>query len=149
MNRTTDTRTPLLAPLATIPACQRPNADADWFPPVDILEDDQEYVFKIDLPEVRPGEVRVVVERGGLFISGRRGAPAVNGKQYLRVERPHGYFERRFALPDDASRVQIDSDFADNVLELRIRKVHPLREETVAAETVPVIDLSSSSPAGK
>src|ERR1035441_6993947 len=32
----------LLAPLATIPACQEKNGDADWFPAVDILEDADE-----------------------------------------------------------------------------------------------------------
>ncbi len=144
MKKTTDTRTPLLAPLATIPACQPPNAEADWFPPVDIMEDEQQYLFKIDLPDVKADEVRVVVERDGLFISGRRGEPAANGKKYLRVERPRGYFERRFALPDDASRVQIDSDFADSVLELRVRKVRPLGQEAATAETVAILDLSSA-----
>ncbi len=138
-----DLRAPLLAPLATIPACQRPHPEADWFPSVDIIEDEQEYLFKIDLPEVKLEEVRVVVERDGLYISGQRQLTVQNGKKYLRVERPHGYFERRFALPDDASRVHIDSEFRDNVLELHARKVRPITNDNEPDQNIPLIDLSA------
>jgi len=123
---TTDSSHYPLAPLATIPACQRSNGEADWFPPVDILEDADEYLFKIDLPAVKPEAIRVVVERDGLFISGERPEPGQEDKKCLRVERPHGYFERRFALPEDASRAEIDSVFEEAVLELRVRKVRPV-----------------------
>ena len=116
----------LMAPFATIPACQTCNGDADWFPPVDILEDNQEYLFKIDLPEVKPEDLRVVVERDGLFISGERTKSEQENKKPLRIERPQGYFERRFALPDDASRVEINSVFNESVLELHVSKVRPV-----------------------
>ncbi len=118
----------LLAPLATIPACQRRDREADWFPPVDILEDSEEYLFKIDLPETKPDQIRVVVERDGLFISGERPEPECESKKCLRVERPFGYFERSFALPDDASRVGIETVLRESVLELRVRKVKPFTQ---------------------
>jgi HSP20 family protein len=123
----------LLAPLATIPADQRDNGDADWFPAVDILEDADEYLFRIDLPEVEQKDIQLVVERDGLVISGVRPDPGSDGKECLRVERPHGYFERRFALPDDASRADIASGFEKGVLELHVRKVSP----TVGKSTPP------------
>jgi HSP20 family molecular chaperone IbpA len=44
----------LLTQLAMIPANQKLNDGVDWFPPVDIAEDAEEYLFKIDLPEVSP-----------------------------------------------------------------------------------------------
>ena len=134
---TTDSGHRLLAPLATIPACQRSNGEADWFPPVDILEDAEEYLFKIDLPEMKPEDIRVAVEGDGLFISGERPNPWQENKKCLRVERPHGYFERRFALPDDASREEIDSAFEQSVLELRVRKVRPLVQNPATADTLP------------
>lgn len=119
----------LLAPLATIPTCQKFDREADWFPPVDILEDADEYLFRIDLPDVRPEDIRVAVERDGLSISGKRPNPWQENRKYLRVERPGGYFERCFALPDDASRVEIDSVFNQSVLELHVRKVSPVTPE--------------------
>ena len=125
----------LLAPLATIPACQEWNGEADWFPPADILEDAEEYLFRIDLPETKPEDIRVVVEQDGLFISGERPEPWQANKTCLRVERPHGYFERRFALPDDANRAEIDSVFKESILEVRVRKVRSPAQKPVAANT--------------
>lgn len=123
----------LLAPLANVPTCQKFDREADWFPPVDILEDAEEYLFRIDLPDVKLEDIRVAVERDGLFISGKRPNPWQENRKYLRVERPGGYFERCFALPDDASRVEIDSLFNQNVLELHVHKVSPVAPEQECA----------------
>jgi HSP20 family molecular chaperone IbpA len=142
---TPHSRPHLLAPLATIPACQVCTEEADWFPPVDILEDAEEYLFKIDLPETKPEDIRVIVERDGLFISGERPEPWQENKTCLRVERPHGYFERRFALPDDASRVEINSVFNESVLELHVRKVGPLMQNPATASTIPRLKPDSAS----
>ncbi len=117
------------APLTLVPACQKHDAEADWFPSVDILEDEDEYVFMVDLPEMKAEEVRVVVEKGELFLSGRRPAPGRGDRKCLRIERPYGYFERRFALPDAESRVEIDASSQEGVLELHVRKVRPLNQD--------------------
>jgi HSP20 family protein len=135
----------LLAPLATIPACQKWNGEADWFPPVDILEDAKEYLFRIDLPETKTEDIRVVVEQDGLIISGERPEPWQENKTCLRVERPHGYFERRFALPDDASRVEINSVFERSVLEVHVRKVRLLAQDPPTAGTLPQFKIASAS----
>jgi len=37
---------------------------ADWSPEVDISQDDQEYLLKADLPEIKKNEVRVTVVDG-------------------------------------------------------------------------------------
>jgi HSP20 family protein len=135
MNEIRQSNHRLRAALAAPPAAQWPNGEADWFPPVDILEDEQEYLFKVDLPEVKPEDVSVTVERDGLLISGQRPARNHDQKTCLRRERPHGYFERRFALPDDASRSDIEAAFSNSVLELRVRKVRRLASNGTPADT--------------
>ena len=142
---TTGTRDRLLAQLATIPACQKSTAEADWFPPVDILEDAEEYLFKIDLPEVKPENLQVAVEGDELVISGERPNPWQDDRKHLRVERPHGYFERRFALPDDASTVDISTLFAESVLEMHVRKLSPSLPTPVPANAPPRLKLRSAS----
>ncbi|HVM49772.1 MAG TPA: Hsp20/alpha crystallin family protein [Candidatus Acidoferrum sp.] len=112
----------LLTQLAAIPACQAHVDGADWFPPVDIVEDAEEYLFRIDLPDVRPDDLQVAVEEDQLVICGERANPWQSERKLLRVERPHGYFVRRFALPDDANPREINTLFAESVLEIRLRK---------------------------
>ncbi len=114
----------LLAPLATTPACQQSRDGVDWFPAVDILEDADEYLFRIDLPEMEPGAVQVTVEDGGLLVSGERSQVGAGAKKCLRIERAHGHFERRFALPDDANQREISSTLDKGVLELHVHKIN-------------------------
>jgi HSP20 family protein len=135
----------LLAQLATIPACQKSYEEADWFPPVDILEDTEEYLFKIDLPDVKAENLQLTVEENRLVISGERPNPGLDDRKHLRVERPHGHFERRFALPDDASREEISTLFAESVLEVHVRKLSPPMQTRVAASARPRSKLHSAT----
>lgn len=112
----------LLTQLATIPACQMPIDGTDWFPPVDIVEEPEEYLFKFDLPEVNPENLQVTTDESDLVICGERANPWHDERKLLRVERPYGYFMRRFALPEDADARQINTLFAESVLEVRVRK---------------------------
>jgi HSP20 family protein len=45
---------------------------AEWAPVVDIIEDETEYLIKVDLPEIKKEEVKVTVENGVLVLSGDR-----------------------------------------------------------------------------
>ena len=45
---------------------------SDWMPPVDITEDDREYLIKAELPEIPKEEVNVTVENGTLILRGER-----------------------------------------------------------------------------
>ena len=103
---------------------------SDWVPPVDILEDGKEYLFKADLPEMKTTDVKVLVERDVLFITGTRNLEnQEHGRKSLRIERPHGYFVRRFALPDNACRAEIKARFTDGILQVHVRKVPPHQRE--------------------
>ena len=118
----------LLTQLATIPATQTPNDGADWFPPVDIAEDAEEYLFKIDLPEINPDNLRVAVEEDGLVICGECPSPWQGDRNSCASNVPTGHSVRRFALPDDANPREVNTLFTESVLEVRVRKVtSPLR----------------------
>lgn len=95
----------------------------EWAPPVDISEDDKEYLIKAELPELRKEDVKVTVENGVLSISGeRKFEKEEKDKKYHRLERAYGSFQRSFSLPDDADAAKVNAEFKDGVLKVRLAK---------------------------
>jgi len=104
----------------------------EWAPPVDITEDDNEYLFKAELPEVKRDDVKVTVENGVLTVSGeRRFEKEEKGRKYHRVERSYGSFTRRFTLPDDADDAKVSAAFKDGVLTIRLAKSEKARPKSI------------------
>jgi len=96
----------------------------DWSPLMDIAEDDHEYLFKADLPDMKKEDVKVTVENGILSISGERKAEKEEKqRKFHRIERTFGFFERTFTLPEDADAVKIVADFKDGVLRIHLPKL--------------------------
>ncbi|MGD0061104.1 MAG: Hsp20/alpha crystallin family protein [Verrucomicrobiia bacterium] len=98
-------------------------AVAQWAPLVDIIEDDKEYLIKVDLPEVKKDDVKVTVQEGVLVITGERKIEKEEkGKRYHRLERAYGSFARSFTLPADADASKVNAEFKDGVLKVHLAK---------------------------
>src|SRR5947199_5668752 len=83
----------------------------EWAPAVDIIEDDKEYLIKVELPEVQKDDVKVTVEGGTLTLSGERKAEKEEkNRRFHRVERFYGRFERSFSVPDDATTDNVKAE---------------------------------------
>src|SRR5512140_3460970 len=96
-------------------------AVADWSPEVDISEDDQGYLLKADLPEMKKDDVRVTVEDGILSVSGERKCQKEDQKKkFHRIERSFGTFRRSFTLPEDADSTKVTAEFRDGVLKVHL-----------------------------
>ena len=107
---------------------------AEWSPMVDISEDDNEYLIKAELPEVKKEDVRVTAEAGTLTIMGeRRFETEEKGRKYHRVERAYGNFGRSFSLPADASPRKVRAEFKDGVL-----SVHLVKDEKAKPQQIEV-----------
>ena len=95
----------------------------DWVPPVDIREEDQQFVIHADLPGVDAKDIDVTLEKGVLTIRGRRELSARDEKNgYRRTERVSGEFFRRFTLPDTTDAQAVKARFTNGVLEVAIPK---------------------------
>ena len=81
----------------------RPQASvqgANWEPPVDMLETDNEVLILAALPGVDAEQVQASIENGVLVIAGVRVLPAeLRTATIHRLELPQGRFERRVELP--------------------------------------------------
>ena len=111
---------------------EEPLAVAEWAPLVDISEDDQEYLIKAELPEVKKEDVKVTAEEGTLTIMGeRKFAKDDKSKKYHRVERAYGSFGRSFSLPDDVSPAKVSAEFKDGVLTVHLPKTEKAKPKQI------------------
>jgi HSP20 family protein len=110
------------------------DALSHWSPPVDIIEDDKEFLVKADLPDVKKEDVHVTVENGVLTIHGeRKFEKEEKKKRYHRVERSYGSFTRSFSLPDGADGSKVRAEFKDGLLQ-----VHMPKSETAKPKSIEV-----------
>ena len=73
---------------------------ATWTPAVDVFENENEYLIKLELPEVKREDVKVNLHDNILSISGERRLENEEKRDgYHRIERAFGQFYRSFTLP--------------------------------------------------
>ena len=100
---------------------------SQWVPRVDIKEEVDRFVLYADLPGVDPQDIEVQMENGMLTIKGERHSEdRSETASFSRIERSHGSFHRRFALPDSANPDGITASGDNGVLQIDI----PKRPET-------------------
>jgi HSP20 family protein len=94
-----------------------------WVPPMDLVEHEDHFVLKADLPGLSEDDVSIEVQDGTLRISGeRRAEHEEREKGWYRVERSFGSFSRSLTLPDGVDPDGISAEFDRGVLQLRIPK---------------------------
>ena len=72
-----------------------------WVPPVDLVEAEDHFVLKADLPGLSEEDVSIEVQDGSLTISGERKAEHEERERgWYRIERAFGSFNRSLTLPD-------------------------------------------------
>src|SRR5918997_6652649 len=80
-----------------------------WVPAMDLVEADDHFVLKADLPGLAEDDVAIEVQDNALTISGERKAEHERRERgWVRVERSFGSFSRSLTLPDgiDADAVE-------------------------------------------
>jgi HSP20 family protein len=99
------------------------SAGRRWIPPMDLVEADDEYVLRADLPGLDRDDLEIEVKDNVLTISGERRAEHEDRKEgYHRVERAFGRFSRSLDLPEGIDPSGVKADFERGVLEVRIPK---------------------------
>ncbi len=94
-----------------------------WTPAVDIYEDENSYLIKLELPEVIREDVKINLHNDTLSITGERRFENEDKRDgYHRVERSYGQFYRSFTLPPNVNAEAINAQFKDGILRLTLPK---------------------------
>ena len=104
-----------------------------WVPPMDLVEADDHFVLKADLPGLAEGDVNIEVQDNTLTISGERTAEHEQHERgFYRIERAFGSFNRSLTLPDGVDPDRIEASFSHGVLEVRIPKPEARKPRRIA-----------------
>ena len=94
-----------------------------WVPAMDLLETDEHFVLRADLPGLSEEDVKLEVQDNVLTLSGERRIEHEATKEgFYRVERSSGSFTRSLTLPEGVNLDAIAASFDKGVLEVRIPK---------------------------
>lgn len=94
-----------------------------WSPAMDLLEADDAYVLKADVPGVSEDDLQIEIHNNTLTVAGeRRSDHARSERGWHRVERTFGRFSRSLHLPEGVNADGVSASFDRGVLEIRIPK---------------------------
>jgi len=108
------------------------SADRGWDPDVDIVEDKDKVLVKIDLPGIEKDDIKVSVEENILTIKGeRKDEKEEQDKSYHRVERVYGSFCRSFSLPSMVDAQSIKANYKNGVLSIDLPKAEEVKPKEI------------------
>jgi HSP20 family protein len=94
-----------------------------WIPAMDLVETQEHLVLRADLPGMSEDDLDIEVKDGVLTISGERKAEREEKSEgFHRVERAFGRFSRSLSLPEGVNADQVNANFENGVLEVKIPK---------------------------
>lgn len=97
-------------------------AQAEWLKPtLDVGATDKEYHISIELPGVDEKDVQVELSGDTLIVKGeKKQEKEEKEKNYYRVERSYGSFQRVLSLPGDADANGITADCKNGVMTINV-----------------------------
>ena len=110
-----------------------PAAAQRWAPAMDLVEGEDHYLLKADLPGVSEEDVTIEVENGVLTLSGERKAEHERSERgFYRIERAFGRFQRQLTLPEGIDTEAVTAHFDRGVLSVHIPKPEKVKPRRVA-----------------
>ena len=95
----------------------------NWYPVVDVNEDDDGYHFQMELPGLTKEDVKISFKDDVLLVNGEKKAEQKEEKKnYHYYERRFGKFQRAFRISSDIIVDKIDASFKDGVLMIDLPK---------------------------
>ncbi len=109
------------------------NRTQRWAPAMDLVEAEDHFLLKADLPGLTDDDVSIEVQDNVLTVSGERKAEHERKeKGFYRLERSFGRFSRSLTLPEGVNADAISASFDKGVLEVTIPKPEERKPRRIA-----------------
>ena len=94
-----------------------------WLPAMDLVEAEDHFVLKADLPGLAEDDVSIEIQDNTLTVTGERKSEHEERERgWYRVERQFGRFSRSLTLPEGVDAEGVSASFDKGVHEVRIPK---------------------------
>ena len=104
-------------------ATDEDSTSAVWAPQTDLMETDDAFQLRLDVPGMSKDDIEINLQNGTLTVSGERTSERTEeGEEYVRVERAFGNFHRTFSLPDAVDEDSIKAIYENGVLSIHVPK---------------------------
>jgi HSP20 family protein len=109
------------------------NRSQRWAPPMDLVEAEDHFVLKADLPGLAEDDVAIEVQDNVLTVSGERKTEHERKERgFYRLERSFGRFSRSLTLPEGVNTEGIKASFDKGVLEVTIPKPEARKPQRIS-----------------
>ena len=109
-------------------------------PAVDVYEDEQNLVLKLEVPGMNEEDLKVSLENSTLTVSGERKFEKEEKEEnFHRIERRYGTFTRTFRLPNTVDAEKVEASYDKGLLKITLAKraeAKPKAIKVVPAEKV-------------
>jgi HSP20 family protein len=96
---------------------------AAFAPAVDVYENGEKVVLKLDVPGIKEEDLDIRVENQTLSVRGERKFEKEEKEEnFHRIERRYGSFFRSFSLPTTVDTENVDASYNAGVLKLELKK---------------------------
>lgn len=105
---------------------------AGWSPALDLYEDKDNLVARIELPGMKREEIEVSLHDGMLSISGERRVEEKQEKsEVYRAERFFGRFQRTVSLPTLVAADKVKAQYKDGILTVTLPKAEEAKPKHI------------------
>lgn len=107
-------------------------------PSCDISESNDQFLMSIDIPGMKPEDIKIEVANNILTISGeRRREEKESDDSIQHFEKSYGYFKRSFSLPTSIESESVEARYENGVLELRLPKTQNAKSRQIEVQSGP------------
>jgi HSP20 family protein len=104
----------------------------EFVPEVNVAETEKTVEVTMELPGMKPEEVKVEILEGRLWITGeKREEKEEKGKTFHRIERKFGQFRRVLPLPTKVEAEKVEAEIHEGVLKIVLPKAAEVRPKPI------------------